>query len=227
MCSRRCPGWGFGYVVGRQWELIDELEQTRTRLAEAAVAEDRQRIARDLHDLFGRAGRLVPGRSGSGALGGPRDPAPTAGRGARVIRVLLVDDHPMVRAGLGADPAQSGRHGAGRGVLGRGRGGSGGGAWIDGSLLGPILDSYRRLARPRPGPGHERVAALTGRERDVLRLMARGASNQEIADRLVLAETTVKSPVSALFTELGARDRAAAIVLAYDTGVVHPGGDRI
>jgi DNA-binding NarL/FixJ family response regulator len=97
-----------------------------------------------------------------------------------------------------------------------------GGTWIDGTLLGPILDSYRQAVRP---PRHDgRLDALTGRERDVLRLMARGASNREIADRLFLAETTVKTHVGALFSKLGARDRAAAIVFAYDAGLVRPGG---
>ncbi|MGH3243865.1 MAG: sensor histidine kinase [Spirillospora sp.] len=52
-------GWIFGRVVGQQWALIDELERTRTRLAETAVAEDRQRIARDLHDLVGHSFSVV------------------------------------------------------------------------------------------------------------------------------------------------------------------------
>jgi signal transduction histidine kinase len=52
-------GWGFGHVVGRQWALIDELNRTRTKLAETAVAEDRQRIARDLHDLVGHSFSVV------------------------------------------------------------------------------------------------------------------------------------------------------------------------
>nr|MDT0661432.1 response regulator transcription factor [Micromonospora sp. DSM 115978] len=97
-----------------------------------------------------------------------------------------------------------------------------GGTWIDGTLLGPILASYRQSVRPaRHG---DRLDALTGRERDVLRLMARGASNREIADKLFLAETTVKTHVGALLRKLGARDRAAAIVFAYDAGLVRPGG---
>jgi signal transduction histidine kinase len=52
-------GWGFGHVVGQQWALIAELERTRTKLAETAVAEDRQRIARDLHDLVGHSFSVV------------------------------------------------------------------------------------------------------------------------------------------------------------------------
>lgn len=96
-----------------------------------------------------------------------------------------------------------------------------GGTWIDGTLLGPILDSYRQSARSTT-PHKKRLKALTDRELDVLRLMARGASNREIAEQLFLAETTVKTHVSSLFNKLGARDRAAAIVFAYDAGLVQP-----
>ena len=98
-----------------------------------------------------------------------------------------------------------------------------GGSWIDGTLLGPILDSYRQLTRPA-GRYADRLDALSERELDVLRLMARGASNREIADQLRLAETTVKTHVGGLFNKLGARDRAAAIVFAYDAGLVRPRG---
>ncbi|GLY25695.1 response regulator transcription factor [Micromonospora sp. NBRC 101691] len=99
-----------------------------------------------------------------------------------------------------------------------------GGTWIDGTLLGPMLATFRKLRQPRSGSGDSRVAALTERELEVLRLMARGASNREIADGLFLAETTVKTHVGAVFSKLGARDRAAAIVMAYDAGVVQPRG---
>lgn len=98
-----------------------------------------------------------------------------------------------------------------------------GGTWIDGTLLAPILDSYRRSTRPTTH-FKDRLDALTERELDVLRLMARGASNREIADHLHLAETTVKTHVGTLFAKLGARDRAAAIVFAYDAGLVRPRG---
>jgi DNA-binding NarL/FixJ family response regulator len=66
-------------------------------------------------------------------------------------------------------------------------------------------------------------AELTDREHDVLRLMARGATNAEIATALFVAEATVKTHVGSIFGKLGVRDRAAAIVFAYDHGVVTPG----
>ncbi|WP_280414886.1 response regulator transcription factor [Nocardia carnea] len=80
--------------------------------------------------------------------------------------------------------------------------------------------TMRRSARRTPSPA---LAALTPREREILELVARGMSNTEIAEALFIAEQTVKTHVSKVFTKLDLRDRAQAVVLAYESGLVTPG----
>ena len=95
------------------------------------------------------------------------------------------------------------------------------------ALLAPSVT--RRLiaefaARPAAGkPRPTALNALTPRETDVLRLIARGRSNTEIADELVVAEQTVKTHVGRVLAKLNLRDRAQAVVFAYETGLVIPG----
>jgi DNA-binding NarL/FixJ family response regulator len=85
-----------------------------------------------------------------------------------------------------------------------------------------VLDRYRRVVAPTARDA-ARLDLLTEREHDVLPLMTRGATNAEIGASLHVAEATVKNHVGSIFTKLDVRDRAAAIVFAYDQGVVAPG----
>jgi DNA-binding NarL/FixJ family response regulator len=94
---------------------------------------------------------------------------------------------------------------------------AGGEALLSPSVTRRLIEEFTR--RPQTGSG-ERLTMLTDREREVLALIARGLSNQELAEQLFIADNTVKTHVKRIFTKLGARDRAQAIVIAYESGLV-------
>jgi DNA-binding NarL/FixJ family response regulator len=96
------------------------------------------------------------------------------------------------------------------------------------ALLAPpitrrLIEEFARRPSPPPG-GPVELAELTAREREILVLVARGLSNAEIAGELVLGESTVKTHVGSILGKLSLRDRVQAVVLAYETGLVRPGG---
>jgi DNA-binding NarL/FixJ family response regulator len=96
------------------------------------------------------------------------------------------------------------------------------------ALLAPavtrrLIEEFARRPTPPPG-GPVELAELTAREREILTLIARGLTNGEIAGGLVVGESTVKTHVGNILMKLGLRDRVQAVVLAYETGLVRPGG---
>jgi DNA-binding NarL/FixJ family response regulator len=96
-----------------------------------------------------------------------------------------------------------------------------GDALIDPVITRRLISRFALAARP-PGVLPERFRPLTARELEVLRLVARGLSNGEIARELVVEESTVKTHVSRILIKLNLRDRVQAVVLAYETGFVSP-----
>jgi DNA-binding NarL/FixJ family response regulator len=96
------------------------------------------------------------------------------------------------------------------------------------ALLAPgvtrrLISEFAKIRHPRDGVVPTALTALTPRETEVLRLVAAGLSNNEIAGRLTVTEETVKTHVSRILSKLGLRDRTQAVVAAYESGLVVPG----
>ena len=104
---------------------------------------------------------------------------------------------------------------------------AGGDAWLDPAVTGRVLTIYRDAPGARAaagaGSGDPALASLTAREREVLELIATGLTNDEIADRLVLGVGTIKTHVNHIFLKLGIRNRAEAVIFAFDHGLAKPG----
>jgi DNA-binding NarL/FixJ family response regulator len=99
---------------------------------------------------------------------------------------------------------------------------AGGEALLAPSITRRVIEEFSRRPPPSQGPPAQ-VSELTARELEVLRLVAKGKSNAEIAQELFLGETTVKTHVARILQKLHLRDRVQAVVLAYETGLVQPG----
>lgn len=99
-----------------------------------------------------------------------------------------------------------------------------GNALIDPVVTRRVIEAFGRRVTPAPPP--PAYEELTAREREVLILLARGRSNAEIADELIVGDATVKTHVARVLMKLGLRDRVQAVVFAYEHGIVTPGADR-
>ncbi|WP_235834279.1 LuxR C-terminal-related transcriptional regulator [Actinomadura logoneensis] len=167
-------------------------------------------------ELVGDTGADLP--AGPGGPGGGGGPAGSGGPRVLVLTTFDLDEYVYEALGAGASgfllkdaPAADLVQGV--------RVVAGGEALLAPSITRRLIaDFARRRRHQRPSPAA--TAALTPRERDVLRLIARGMSNAEIAAELVLAEQTIKTHVGHVLTKLGLRDRTQAVVFAYENGLV-------
>jgi DNA-binding NarL/FixJ family response regulator len=98
-----------------------------------------------------------------------------------------------------------------------------GDALIDPAVTGRVIAEFARRQPPQQPTPQPALAALTEREREVLTLVARGLSNAEIAERLVISHATAKTHVARILAKVQARDRAQLVMLAYESGLARPG----
>ncbi len=101
---------------------------------------------------------------------------------------------------------------------------AGGDALLAPAITRGVIEEFARRPPATPPAPPAAVAELTPRERDVLDLLTRGLSNPEICEQLVISEATAKTHVARILAKLGLRDRVQAVIYAYETGIVTPGG---
>lgn len=146
----------------------------------------------------------------------------SAAEGPPVLALTTFDDDELLSAALRAGAAGFVlKDSAAEDLIRAVRAVAGGDSWLDPAVTARVLATYRAAAVPSSS-APSAVEELTPRERDVLAAIGSGLSNLEIASALFISELTVKSHIGRIFAKLGLRDRAAAIVYAFDHGIVTP-----
>ena len=203
------------------FRMLLESQDDMTVAGEAASGAEAVRLAAGLHPDVVLMDVRMPGLDGIEAT---RRITGAGGR-TRVLILTTFDLDEYAFAGLragasgflvkDAQPAE---------LLAAIRAVAGGDAVVAPALTRRLIENYAHLLPSRADAGvpDPRLAALTGREREVLQAIARGWTNGEIADRLQLAESTVKTHVGRVLAKIDARDRVQAVIFAYDTRLVLP-----
>jgi DNA-binding NarL/FixJ family response regulator len=215
-------------LVRAGFRMILEAQPDITVVGEAADGEAAVRLARRLKPDVILMDIRMPGLDGLEATrrlcdGAATDRAATGSQPPRIVILTTFDLDEYVYAALQAGAAGfllkdvSPEHlvGAVRTVA------------VGDALLAPSITRrlVERFARPQAAleAAPERLARLTARETEVFKLLARGMSNAEIAEMLVVSEATIKTHVAGILAKLGLRNRAQAVVLAYESGLVRAG----
>jgi DNA-binding NarL/FixJ family response regulator len=191
-------------------------------LAEAADGQEAVDLARGHHpDLVVMDARM-PVLDGISATRLITSEAVEPNRLTKVLVLTTFDDDEVVYGALKA--GASGfllKHVAPRELSSAVRTIAAGNSWIDPAVTGRVIAALASL--PEPNHDHSQlIGCLTDREREVLALIAVGLSNAEIKERLFLSEATVRTHVSRILMKTGSRDRAHAVVRAYQGGLVDP-----
>ncbi len=204
-------------LVRAGFRVILDSEDDITVVGEAADGDQAIELARRLHPTVVLMDIRMPGTDGITAA--RRVLAETDSR-VLILTTFDSDEHVYAALRLGASgfllkdaPSEQ--------LVGAVRSVARGDALIDPAITRRLILQFTRAARPAPDPAPE-LRELTPRERDVLREVAKGRSNNAIARALFVEESTVKTHIARILMKLGLRDRVQAVVLADETGLVIP-----